>query len=219
VEDDSWGTRGGKLYLLANRFSQSGRFARAQGLAGQISETADGAREALRSWHEEGVPSGLSLAIAALGALAAMAWAALYCLRAYRRLSPRYASKTPPLMQGGVPGRAAVLAAATTDRALVVSELDSLFVEELASRAGLPASASAEDSLATLGERGASPSLLLRARGLLLRGRTARNAILSRQPSRLTSGQVAEHERSITELLAELDGGGQKAGGRSPSTS
>jgi hypothetical protein len=29
---------------------------------------------------------------------------------------------------------------------------------------------------------------------------------------------VAEHERSMTELLAELDGGGQKAEGRSRGT-
>jgi hypothetical protein len=116
-------------------------------------------------------------------------------------------------MQGGIPGRAAVLGAPTTDRALVVSELDSLFAEELAVRAGLPASASAEQSLVTLGERGASPALLLRARGLLFRGRSARNAILSRQASRLTLGQVAEHERSMSELLAELDARGQKAEG------
>jgi hypothetical protein len=101
----------------------------------------------------------------------------------------------------------------------VVSELDSLFAEELASRAGLSASTPAEQSLTTLGERGAAPSLLLRARGLLLRGRTARNAILSRQPSRLNAGQVAEHERSMTDLLAELDDRRQKAGGGAPGTS
>jgi hypothetical protein len=219
VEDDTWGTRGGKLYLLCNRFGQTGRFARPEGLAGELAEAADSAQELMRSWHDEGLPPGVTLALAAIGVLAALGWAALHALRAYRRLDPRYASKTPVLMQGGVPGRAAVLGAKTTDRALVVSELDDLFGEELASRAGLSASASPEQSLTALGERGAAPALLLEARGLLLRGRTARNAILSRQPSRLTAGQVAEHERSMVELLAELDDPGQKARGGAPGTS
>lgn len=213
VEDDSWGTRGGKLYVLANRFGQAGRFARAEGIAGELGEASDSVKEALRVWHDEGLPTGLALAFAAAGALAAIGWAALHALRAYRRLDPRYASTTPMLMQGGIPGRAAVLAAPTTDRALVVSELDSLFAEELSTRAGLPSSASPEQSLATLAQRGAGPAWVLRARGLLSRGRSARNAILSRKPSRLTAGQVAEHERSMTELLAELDEGGQKAEG------
>jgi hypothetical protein len=211
VEDDTWGTRGGTLYLLANRFAQSGRFARGEGVAGQVGEAADSAKEALRTWHDEGLPSGLSLGVAALAALAALGWALLYGLRGYRRLDPRYASETPLLMQGGVPGRAAVLRAPTTDRALVVAELDSLFSEELAGRAGLPATASAEAALAELGERGAKPSLLLRARGLLLRGRKARTALLSRQPSHLKAGQVAELERNVSDLLAELDDPGHKA--------
>jgi hypothetical protein len=211
VEDDSWGTRGGTLYLVANRFTQAGRFARAEGVAGELGEAADSAKEALRDWHEEGLPPGLSLAIAALSVLAAVGWAALYAVRTYRRLDPRYASETPLLMQGGMPGRVAVLQAPTTDRALVFAELDALFAEELAKRAGLPAGAAAETSLARLAERGARPALLLRARGLLLRGRKARTALVSRQASRLKVGQVAEYEKNLGELLAELDDPGHKA--------
>jgi hypothetical protein len=205
VEDDSWGRRGGKLYVLSNRFSQAGRFAKARGLAGQMTEAADGAREALDAWHDEGIPAWLALALAVIAAAAGLAWALFYALRSYRQLAPRYASPTPPLMQGGLPGRAAVLGADTTDRALVLVELDGLFADELAVRAGLPPGSSAEQSLAVLGERGARASVLLRARGLLVQGRNARTAILSRQPSRLRAGQVAEHERALSQLLLELD--------------
>jgi len=218
VEDDSWGPRGGKLYLLSNRFTQTGRFARAEGVAGQIGEAADSAKESLRAWHDEGLPPGLSLGLAAVAALAALGWAFLHAIRGYRRLDPRYASETPLLMQGGVPGRAAVLGAPTTDRALVVVELDSLLAEELTTRAGMPPGTTAETALVELGARGVKPSLLLRARGLLLRGRKARTALLSRQPSHFKVGQVAELERNVSELLAELDDPGQKAdsGARRP---
>jgi len=207
VENDSWGTRGGKLYILANRFSQGGRFARTQGVTGQLGELADSVKEALASFHDDGLPRGLVLGAAAVAGLAALGWALLYAVRAYRRLDPRYALETPALMQGGVPGRAAVLAAPTTDRALMIAELDSLFSEELAQRAGLPVGAAPEQALAALGA--GRPALLLRGRGLLLRGRNARSAILSRAPSGIRAGQVAELERSVTELLAELDDPGQ----------
>jgi len=211
VEDDTWGTRGGKLYVLSNRFGQTGRFARPGGVAGDLTEAADSAAEALRSWHEQGLPPGLALIVAALAALLSVGWAFLHALRGHRRIEPRYATPTPLLAQGGLPGRAAVLAAPTTDPALVMTELDSLFTEELASRAGLQPSAAPEAALTLLAEQGAEPSLLVRARALFSRGRAARTAVLSRQPSRLTTGQVAEHERNVTELLAELDRGGQKA--------
>lgn len=218
VEDDTWGRRGGKLYLVANRFTQTGRFARADGLAGQVTEATDSARETLRGWHEDGLPPGVALALAALAALTAVGWALTHALRRYRRLEPRFATETPLLMQGGVPGRAAVLSAPTTDAALMLSELDSLLAEELALRAGLAAGAPAESSLERLGERGVRSTLLLRARGLLLQGRKARTALLRRRPSRLGTGQVAELERNVVALLAELDDAGQKAEAPAPVT-
>jgi hypothetical protein len=218
VENDSWGARGGKLYIVANRFGQGGRFARTQGVAGQLNELTDSVKEALASWHEDGLPAGLVLGAAAVAGLLTLGWALLYAVRAYRRLDPRYASETPALMQGGVPGRAAVLAAPTTDRALVIAELDSLFGEELARRTGLPVNAAPEQALALLGERGVRPALLLRGRGLLMRGRNARSAILSRKPSGTRAGQVAELERLHTELLAELDDPGQNPETRSTDT-
>jgi hypothetical protein len=205
VEDDSWGHRSGKLYILSNRFSQAGRFARAGGIPGQLGEAADSAKEALDSWREEGIPPWLSPALAALAAIAGFGWALLHALRGYRKLAPRYASPTPPLMQGGIPGRAAVLGAATTDPALVLAEVDGLLADELSLRAGLPPGTAPEQSLLVLGERGAKSSLLFRARGLLIQGRNAQTAILSRQPSRIRVGQVAEHERAVAQLLLELD--------------
>jgi hypothetical protein len=65
-----------------------------------------------------------------------LVWSLEYALRAYRRYVPRYALPTPLIGQGGVAGRAALLAAPATDRALVLAELRSALAEALAERLG-----------------------------------------------------------------------------------
>lgn len=205
VEDDTWGTRGGALYVLANRFDQGGHFGKGEGLTGGISQAAASASEALSAWHREGLPPPFALVLAALSALGTLSWMGLYALRRYRPLPPRHAAVVPLLAQGGLPGRAAVLAAPSTDRALVFAELDALLREELAQRAGLPSGATPEAALAALSEQGANNALLDRARALLKAARRAQDAIVRRRPSRLDSGQVAAHERRLNELLLDLD--------------
>ncbi|MGC4092196.1 MAG: hypothetical protein QM756_30815 [Polyangiaceae bacterium] len=115
VEDDTWGSRGGLLYLLSNRLDQGGHFGRAEGLRGQLSQAATSAADALAAIHQEGLPSPMALALAAIAAIAALGWSGLYALRRYRPSTPRHATEAPLLAQGGLPGRAAVLAAPTTD--------------------------------------------------------------------------------------------------------
>ena len=205
VEDDTWGTRGGTLYLLSNRFDQGGHFGKGEGLSGGLSQAVTSAAETLSGWHRDGLPPPFALVLAALSALGALSWMGLYALRRYRPAPPRHATAIPLLAQGGLPGRAAVLAAPSTDRALVVSELDALLREELALRAGLPPTATPESALSVLAEQGTSGALLERARALLNAARRAQDAIVRRRPSRLGSGHVAAHERRLNELLLDLD--------------
>jgi hypothetical protein len=205
VEDDTWGTRGGTLYLLSNRFDQAGHFGKGEGLRGGLSQAAASAAETLSGWHRDGLPPPFALVLAALSALGALGWMGLYALRRYRPAPPRHATAAPLLAQGGLPGRAAVLAAPSTDRALVLSELDALLREELALRAGLPPTATPEAALSALAEQGTSNAVLERARALLKAARRAQDALIRRKPSRLDSGQVAAHERRLNELLLDLD--------------
>lgn len=204
VENDTWGERSGTLYLLANRFDQAGSFGRTEGLVGDIHQAGDNIREVLSEWHKDGIPHPLALSLAGACILAALVWAARFALAAYRRIAPRYATEAPLIAQGGLPGRAAVLSAPTTDRALVVAELDGLLQEELTARTGSSGSGSPEVVLRTLREQGQPESVVDNARELLLRGRSAQEAILRRRPSRLTAGQVAEYAKKLSSLLAAL---------------
>jgi len=220
VEDDSWGTRGGSLYLLSNRLDQGGHFGHGEGLRGELSQAATSAADALAAIHQSGLPSPVALALAAIVAIAALGWSGLHALRRYRPSAPRHAAETPLVAQGGVAGRAAVLAAPTTDRALVVAELDALLREELALRAGLPLGSAPDDSLRGLTQQGATRAQVDRARSLLQAGHKAREAILKGRPSHIGAGQVAAHERELDRLLAELETQGRvgnlgiSAGGR-----
>ncbi|MFZ5894266.1 MAG: DUF4350 domain-containing protein [Myxococcota bacterium] len=205
VEDDSWGARGGTLYLLSNRLDQSGHFGRSDSLRGQLSQAASSATDALNAVHQEGLPPLAALALAAIVAIAALCWSGVHALRRYRPSQPRHSVSTPLLAQGGIPGRAAVLAASSTDRALVIVELDALLREELALRAGLPLGASPDDALQTLERAGLGAARIRQARSLLALARRAREAIVRGRPSRISVGQAAAHERRLQELLAALD--------------
>ncbi|HYO93352.1 MAG TPA: DUF4350 domain-containing protein [Polyangiaceae bacterium] len=206
VEDDSWGPRSGTLYLVANRFNQGGRFGGGGGLTSDLSDAAETATSTLASWHEEGIPIAVALALGALCLLGALGWTGHFALRPYRRPEPRYASATTLVAQGGLPGRAAVLAAPTTDRALVLTELDGLLEDELSQRLDLPDERRGGDhALEALRANGEPPALLQRVRELRSQGAAARTAVMSRQASRLTAGQVAEYAKKLTAVLADLD--------------
>jgi hypothetical protein len=206
VEDDGAAIpRGGSLYLLANRFDQAGRNSKGDLLSGGLSQLATTTTETLAGWHRDGLPAPVALSLGALSALVALSWVGLAALRRHRPAPPRHASATPLLAQGGLPGRAAVLAAPSTDRALVVHELDSLLREELARRAGLAPTAAPETALQALQARGLDAALAARAQQLLRAARPALDALVKRTPSRLTAGQVAAHERRVNELLVDLD--------------
>ncbi|HET9934771.1 MAG TPA: hypothetical protein VFQ35_28895, partial [Polyangiaceae bacterium] len=170
-----------------------------------LSQAVSSASDALAAMHQDGLPSPIALALAALTAVAALGWSGVHAMRRYRQTQPRHALPTPLLAQGGVPGRAAVLAAPTTDRALVVMELDGLLAEELALRAGLPSGTPAEESLTVL-ERAGMPIREIRAtRSALALGQRARDCVLRGRPSRIGAGQLAAHERLINEVLATLE--------------
>jgi hypothetical protein len=190
--------------VLSNRFAQTGHFGGRTGLREQAYGLIDDAGEALARWHEQGLPNELTRVLAGLAALGVLFWAGYFALRAYRPQTPRYASEVPLVAQGGLPGRAAVLAAPTTDRSLVLAEIEALLREELAVRAGLPYSSTPERSLDAL-ESQSGRSLKVRARELLARGRAAREALLGYRTIRTSIGQLADYERRVQRLLDDID--------------
>jgi hypothetical protein len=137
VGDDTWGRRSGNLYLVANGFTEHGSYGRHGGVLGAIDDRLEALARLVAETRRDGLPGTLALLLAALTAGGAALWTVSRATRRYRRLTPRYARETPLVAQGGLAGRAAVLAANTTHPALAVLELKSALEEALRARLGL----------------------------------------------------------------------------------
>lgn len=206
VEDDAWGERGGKLYLLANDFPQQGSFNGEGSLAKELANQLDALEERLMGMHEGGIPSPVALVLAALVALGAVAWTLTTSARPYRRAVPRYARPTHVIAQGGAAGRVALLAAPTTHRALALLELKSALEEGAALRLGLPATAGEVEILYEIDRQEALPqqsSVLLRS--LLADLRQAEAAVVAAKPLRVTALTVEKAHEKVEAVLKALD--------------
>jgi hypothetical protein len=206
LERDDHPDKTGKLYVLTNAFAQRGHFGGNAGPLREMSEALGSIREALRSAGDEGLPGTFAVVLAAAGLAVALAWSLEHSLRAYRRYVPRYALAEPLVTKGGVAGRAALLAAEGTDRALVLAELRSALAEALAERLGTDARAASArlvDEVKTrgvLGERGIRELIALLAeldRGIAVLG-TGRKL-------RLAEDRVLRLHEKMMALLTEID--------------
>lgn len=211
VDRDDWGERGGKLYVLSNAVGRRGHFGGAPGPAREAREALDSVREALKDARENGLSGPIALCLAALALAVALVWALEHALRAYRRYLPRYALASPLVAQGGVAGRAAVLAAPTTDRALVLAELRSALVEALAERLGVDARAPSSRLADEVAARGALGRDTLDALKELLRELDRGQAFLAQNRRlRVPEPRLVELHQKMMEILAEID---QRRGG------
>lgn len=204
--DDSWGRRGGTLYLVANTFSERGSYGNRRGLSAAVEDRA----EALSRWvdavRREGLPPALAWGFALIAGLATGLWSILSATRRYRRTQPRYARATPPVAQGGLAGRAALLAAATTHPALAVLELKSALEETLRDRLNVPATASRQDIMKEIDRQealGRRNSKVLE--GLLEQMSRAESAVTRTEPLRISEVAIRRMHQEMAAILAEID--------------
>ena len=171
-------------------------------------EHLSGLSEAVDQIHEDGLPELLAVLLAALAGIGGVAWTLLTATRTYRRASPRYATGQPLVGQGGVAGRAAVLGAPSTHRALTVLELKSALEEGLVHRLALPPGASAERILEEIHRQNAlSQPSSVQLKRLLSEMSTVERAVLAGQPIRVSKSAVRHKRDEVLRLLSELDEG------------
>jgi hypothetical protein len=206
VGDDSWGARGGNLYVVVNDFTERGSFGKAGGLSGAIEDRLEALERLIAETRRDGLPAPLAVLLSALAAAGAALWAVVSATRRYRRPAPRYARGTPLVAQGGLAGRAAVLSAETTHRALAVLELKTALEEAVRQRLDLPATASAKELLTEIVRQDAlsqrSSDIL---RGLLGEMAQAENAVARSERIRVPAATIGRMHDSMVAILAELD--------------
>jgi hypothetical protein len=151
VDHDSWGKRGGRLFIAAGAFEQRGNY------GNEDSSWSDWTRtvlEALEAVRRDGVPSAIAYALACALGLGLVVWVGARAGRLHKPVTPRFVRKTPGVAQGGVAGHAAVIGAPQTSRVLAILELKSALEEQLTSLLGLTAIPGQTELLGMVGRRG-----------------------------------------------------------------
>jgi hypothetical protein len=137
TEDDVWGKRDGKLYVLANDFVTTGTFGADSRVGGALGEAWRTFEEALETLRHDGMPALAAYLLALAVGLGVVAWTSTRAGHPHRAVAPRFVKPAPPAVQGGVAGRAAVLAAPGTSRVLAMLEMKNALEEDIATRLGL----------------------------------------------------------------------------------
>jgi len=147
VDEDGGKRHGGKLYIVANRFSEVNSFAGNDSLRKDIETQARAFADALLEARQHGAPAALHWAMALFAILGIGAWILKASSRPYKSPSPRFARPTPLVAQGGVAGRFALLSAPSSPPSLLLLELKSALVEALGQKLGTTVEPSTEGIL------------------------------------------------------------------------
>lgn len=203
-DDDTWGRRGGRVFILSGAFDQSGTFGEASE-SGSLREKLRSIADAMNEIRREGAPPIASFSFAALVGLGIVWWVWKNAARTHQPTPPRFTKAIPLAAQGGVAGHAAVLSAPKTTRALAMLELKSALEEELGMLVGLDRNAGHDALAARVAGAGLLDSgRIAELKALLLRMANIETMVLSRQASsfgKIPDSEVVVTAKTVRELL------------------
>lgn len=205
LSEEDGSTGGGRLYVVSNRFDQTGRFSRNHGVLADLTE---GVEHLVRKL-QDGVPPQLLILLAALSTLWIGRWIAANAWRQAASALPRYLRPTPDIAQAGWPGRVAALVAPNTHPALLLLEFREAFRLRLAHLLAVSPSASSQELLETAESRNVLPPTLLHSlRTLMATVDAAEKAVAARKPLRIKQSRVAvllQQGLDILEHFSQLE--------------
>lgn len=201
VDDDGTQRRGGRLFIVSRRFTEEGTFGGEETLGKSIEHQLRALASALADARREGLPSWLYVTLAAGAGLAVAAWVGRSSARPYGTPTPRYARRTPVVAQGGVAGRCAVLAAASSPRGLVLLELKSALMEAVIHHFALPGEPGPEVLEQLLAERGIDPTLIANLRIVLRSMKRVESAVVGGRAPNVPGAELERAGEVVRETM------------------
>jgi len=202
AQEPTAGGRGGRLVVLSNRFGERGSFAGVGGLQSELSARLESLSDELQRVFRGGLSGGVGWVFAALVALGVGLWTASVSSRPYRPRAPSFARCVPLVAQGGMAGRAALLASPSTPLSLAALEIKSAVEERLARELGLSERVSEALLLEQLRVRGAlDAASRQKLKGLLLELSQIETLMVARQPVRLARRDILRMWRLGDDLV------------------
>jgi hypothetical protein len=193
TEDDVWGKRRGRLFLLSGDFATTGGFGDDSRLGGAATDLRRTLVDALEVLRHDGMPPLAAYLVALAIGLGVVVWTSARAGRPHRAVVPRFVRRVPVAAHGGVAGHAAVLGAPSTSRILAMLELKNALEEGLATRLGVDRPPHNEELLAKV-----------RAAGLFDAVQSAELARLLAQFARVEALLVTRR-RSASERVRDAD--------------
>jgi hypothetical protein len=211
-DDDTWGKRGGQIYIVSGEFEQVGAFGETSWASEVWNEKLRDARDALHHMRDGGMSSGLCYLLAVIAGLGVVLWIGSRAGRTHRPVLPRFVRGSPVLSQGGLAGHAAVLAAPKTSRVLAMIELKNALEETIGTLLGNSNAAvqapTQEALLAQLSERQLLDAQGLRTlKQLLLRLSTIETMVLSQRAAAMRSvpdREVLTTAAAVQRIVAQV---------------
>jgi len=210
LEDESWGKRSGKLYVLANDFETTGSFGDESPVSGAANEARRVIGDSLDTLRHKGLPPLAAYVAALIVGIGVLVWTGARAGRTHKHATPRFARAVPVVAQGGIAGHAAVLGSPGTSRALAILELKSALEEEIATRLGLERTPPPDQLVARLraarmldesGARALSRLLATMARVEVELGRRARGPLGRDRPTDAEVLAMAAQVRDVRRRL------------------
>ena len=205
ADDDTWGKRGGRVFIATGDFEQKGAFGDESQLASEWSERMRAMKDALQSIRKDGMPSGTAYAFAVAVGLGVIVWVGSRAGRLHKASTPRFTRRIPLAAQGGVAGHAAVIAAPQTSRVLAVLELKSELEEDLCKTLGLDQNPGHEALVGLIAARRLLDAEGLRSlKALLLRMASAETMVLSQRANAMPpfrDREVLAVARTVKQML------------------
>jgi len=203
VDDDSGQKRQGRLFIVANKFSEEGSFGGEGTLRKDIESQAKAIAAAFADARRDGFPGWGHVVAAALVALGLAVWVVRAAARPYRSPLPRYARPVPLVAQGGVAGRFAVLAAPSSPRSLALLEWKSALFEALQQRLSLAAEP-APDALAAMARKAgrldeSTHSALIEVLRMM---NEVESAVVSGRPANVSAAALTRAADTVRAVLA-----------------
>jgi hypothetical protein len=122
ADDDTWGKRSGRVYLVTGAFTEVGQYGAEPGVLTDLSEKLGKASELVSDIRDHGLPATGAYASALMLAIVIAVWVYRNATKIQRHFAPKYLVRVPLAAQGGPAGRAALLSLPSTDKALTLLE-------------------------------------------------------------------------------------------------
>jgi len=206
LDDDTWGARNGRIYLVAGGFTVQGRYGAEES---DVDAAIAAVRDLLDSVRTQGMPPAMLFTLAIGAGLSLVVWVATRAAKLHKPQVPRFTRKIPGVAHGGVAGHAAVVASPQASRVLAMLELKHGLEEDLCAALGLDALPAQAELIDTVARRG-----LLDARGiaslreLLLKMATVETLVLARKgapPPPYKDRDLAEAATEVKRIVQDVE--------------